>query len=320
MEQRRTEIVWHGTVGGLLAGAVVAFWFVVVDAAAGHLSETPARLASVVLGENFAGPWPRLVAVFTILHFGVFVCLSIVATALLRVFDVEPSLLLGLIFGVGVFNAAHYGGLLVTGNNLLAVIPVAQVAGANIVGGMLMMAYLHRALRAESPLGWSALRRYPIVYHGLTAGLVGAAAVGLWFFLVDLAHARPFATPASLGSAILLGARGAADVRMTPGVILAYSFLHVTAFVLVGWSFAWFAGRVRGGSGYWLRAATVLLLIEALFFGTVASLAGWVLQALGVVPILIANLLAVASMGIWVWRRLPQQERPPTPVAASVGR
>jgi hypothetical protein len=166
-------------------------------------------------------------------------------------------------------------------------------------------------------LGWSALRRYPIVYHGLTAGLLGAATVGLWFFLVDLAHARPFLTPASLGSAILLGAQGPTDVRLNAGVILAYSFLHVTAFVLVGWAFAWFAGRMRGGSGYWLRAAVLLLLVEVLFLGTVASVAGWVLQALGAVPILIANLLAVLSIGVWVWRKL---QAPATVPAAGVNR
>jgi len=214
MSHRQSDVLLHGTVGGLLAGAVVASWFVVVDAAGGELFHTPARLAGIVLGENFAGPWPRLVTVFSILHFGVFVSLSIAATGVLKLFDIDPGLLLGLVFGIGVFNAAHYGGLLVTGSNLLTVIPVAHVAGANMVGGMLMMAYLHRAMRAESPLGWNVLRRYPLVFHGLTTGLVGAAAVALWFFLLDLASARPFNTPAALGSAILLGAQGPADVRM----------------------------------------------------------------------------------------------------------
>ncbi len=319
MSQRHPDVLLHGTVGGLLAGAVVAFWFVVVDAAGGQLFHTPARLAGLVLGEDFAGPWPRLVTVFTILHFGVFVSLSLAATGVLKLFDIEPGLLLGLVFGIGVFNAAHYGGLLVTGSNLLTVIPVAHVAGANMVGGMLMMAYLHRALRSEAPLGWNVLRRYPVVFNGLTTGLVGATAVALWFFLLDLATSRPFSTPAALGSAMLLSAQGPADVRLNAGVIVAYSFLHVTAFVLVGLAFAWLASPARRASGYWLRAAAVLVLVEGLFYGTVVPLAGWVLEMLGVFAILGANLVAVITMGIWIWRRRANlQEGAPHAVGAAV--
>jgi hypothetical protein len=319
MSPRHPDVLLHGTVGGLLAGAVVAFWFVVVDAAAGQAFHTPARLASIVLGEDFAGPWPRLVTVFTLLHFGVFISLSLVATGFLKLFDMEPGLLLGLIFGIGVFNAVHYGGLLVTGSNLLTAIPVAHVAGANVVGGMVMMAYLHRVRSVEAPFGWNVLKRYPLLYHGLTTGLVGAAAVALWFFLLDLATSRPFSTPAALGSAILLAAQGPGDVRLNAGVIVAYSFLHVTAFILVGVAFAWLASRARQVPGYWLRAAAVLLLVEGLFYGTVLPLAGWVLETLGVFAILGANLLAVVTMGVWIWRRRPSlQEGPPQAVGASV--
>lgn len=311
MNQRHPDLALHGTVAGLLAGAVVAFWFAVIDAAAGQPFHTPARLAGIVLGEDFAGPWPRLVTVFSILHFGVFVSLSLAATAFLRLFDIKPGLVLGVVFGLGVFNAAHYGGLLVTGSNLLTVIPVAHVAGANMVGGMVMMAYLHRALRVESPLGWNVLKRYPLAFHGLTAGLVGAGAVALWFSLLDLATVRPFSTPAALGSAILLNAKGPAEVRLNAGVIVAYSFLHVAAFVLVGVAFAWVASRAQRVPGYWLRALAVLLLIEGLFFGTVIPLAGWVLETLGVGAILVANVVAVASMGVWIWRRLPSLREGP---------
>jgi hypothetical protein len=315
---QRQDVVLHGTVGGLLAGAVVVFWFVVVDLASGQPFHTPARLASMVLGESFGGPWPRLVTVFTLLHFGVFITLSIAATALLKAFDVDPGLLLGAVFGIGVFNAAHYGGLLLTGSDLLTVIPVAHVAGANMVGGMLMMAYLHRALRAPTPLGWNVLRRFPIVFHGLTAGLVGAAAVGLWFFLIDLGRGKPFATPAALGSAMLLNAQGPADVRLGAGVILAYSFVHVTMFILVGTAFAWLASRASQARSYWLRALAMLVLVEALFFGTVLPVAGWVLETLGVLTVLIANVLGVVTMGVWIWRRQPSLREGADVVGAAV--
>jgi hypothetical protein len=189
-----------------------------------------------------------------------------------------------------------------------------------MVGGMVMMAYLHRALRAESPLGWSVLRRYPLAFHGLTAGLVGAAAVAMWFFLLDLANSRPFSTPAALGSAILLGARGPAEVRLNAGVIVTYSFLHVAVFVLVGVAFAWLASRSQRVPGYWLRAVAVLVLVEGLFFGTVLPLAGWVLEALGWGVIVVANILGVATMGVWIWRRQSSlREGPRRPAGVGVG-
>jgi hypothetical protein len=275
---------------------------VVVDFAAGQPFHTPARLAGIVLGEDFAGPWPRLVTVFTILHFGIFVSLGLVAAGLLKLFAVDPGLILGVIFGVAAFNAVHYGGLLVTKTNLLTVIPVPHVVAANLLGGMVLMTYLHRALRVESPLGWDILRRYPVAFQGLITGLIGAATVALWFFLIDLVVARPFYTPAALASAVLLGASGPPEVRLNLGVLLAYSFLHTTAFILVGVAFAWLASRARQARGYWLRAFGVLALIEGLFLGTLLLVAGWVVAALGVPAIAVGNLLAVVTMGLWVWR------------------
>jgi hypothetical protein len=106
---------------------------------------------------------------------------------------------------------------------------------------------------------------------------------------------------------------------MNGGVIGAYSFLHVTVFVLVGLAFAWLASRAQRAPGHWLRAAVVLVLVEALFYGTVVPLAGWVLEDLGVFAILGANLLAVTTMGVWIWRRRANlQEGAPQAVGAAV--
>ncbi len=306
MERPQSDLILHGALGGIVAGAVVVVWFLVVDLVAGEPFHTPARLASIVLGEDFYSPWPRLVSVYTILHFGIFISLGLITAGLLKLFDIEPGLLLGAVFGVGVFNAVHYGGLLVTGTNFLTVISVVHVVAANLLGGMLMMAYLHRALRAESPLGWNVLRRHPLVFHGVITGLVGAAAVALWFFLLDLGAGSPFHTPAALGSAVLLGVKDPADVQLNLGVIVAYSFLHIAAFILAGVTFAWLASRAERGLEFWLRAALVLVLLEGLFLGTLSIVARWVADALGGAAILVANLLAVVTMGVWSWRRQPR--------------
>lgn len=306
MSRSEHDVILHGIIGAILAGAVVAAWFLVVDFIAGQPFYTPARLATVVLGEEYHGPWPRLVVVYSILHFGVFIALGAAAAWFLREIDLEPGLVVGAVFGIGVMNAVHYSGMLVTGTNLLTVVPTVHVFAANLLGGMLMMAYLHRAMRAEGPLGWEMLRRYPVVYDGTVIGLTGAATVALWFFLVDIVSGQPFRTPAALGSAILLGGGGPADVQLNLGVILAYSFIHITVFAAVGIAFAWLAARVVRASGFWVEATVVLIVLESLFLGTVGIMSEWVITDLGWATILIGNAFAVISMGALLWWRDPR--------------
>ena len=306
MERYQPGILVNGAIGGAIAGVVVVVWFLGIDFVTGDPFDTPARLASIVMGEEFTGPWPRLVVLFTILHFGVFLSLGVATTWFLDSIDVKPGLMVGAIFGVGVLNAVHYAGIMVTGTNLLTVVPVGHVFAANLLGGMLMMAYLHRTLGVESPLGWNVLRQYPVLYDGLITGVVGAATVAIWFLLVDMVTTKPFSTPAALGSAVLLAANGPDEVQFNMGVILAYSFLHITAFLAVGITFAWLAHRVERASGFWGRGVAVLVLLEGLFFGTVEIMSGWVLVELGWWVILIANALAVAAMGGWIVRQHPE--------------
>ncbi len=302
MRPATSDLIAYGIVGGVIAGAVVAAWFLVVDFAVSQPFHTPALLASIVLGEEFTGPWPRLVVIYTILHFGVFTSLGLAAAWLLKLIDVEPGLLVGALFGVAVLNAVHYGALLLVRTNLLTVVPVQHVFAANLLGGMVMMAYLHRAFRSAAPFGWNVLKAHPVLYDGLATGLAGAAAVAFWFFTIDTLAGTPFHTPATLGSAMLLGARGPGDVQLNLGVLAAYSFLHVAAFVLVGIAFVWLVRRRGGTARLWVRAAVVLILLEGLFFGTVIIVNRWVLAALGEVAVLVANILAVVTMALWTWR------------------
>lgn len=302
MRPTGSDLIAHGIMGGVIAGAVVAAWFLAVDFAVSQPFHTPALLASIVLGEEFTGPWPRLVAIYTILHFGVFTSLGLAAAWLLKLIDVEPGLIVGALSGVAVLNAVHYGALFLVRTNLLTVVPVQHVFAANLLAGMVMMAYLHRALRSAAPFGWNVLKAHPVLYDGLVTGLVGAAAVAFWFFMIDTLAGTPFRTPATLGSAILLGARGVDQVRLNLGVMAAYSFLHVAAFVLVGVAFAWLVSRGGRAAQLWVRAAVTLALLEGLFFGTVMIVSGWILAALGSLALLVANALAVLTMALWTGR------------------
>jgi hypothetical protein len=301
----RSHTLLHGAQAGLAAGAVVALWFLVVDLTQGQPFHTPALLASALVGQSEAAS-VRLVAMYTVLHFGTFALLGMATASLLLATGLAPSLLLGALFGIGVFDSVHYGALLVTGTGVLSVLPPLHVLPANLLGGLVMMAWLHRAEHWETPFGLAILRGYPLWAKGLVSGLLGAGVVALWFLVLDILRGRPFYTPAALGSLVFLGATSPAGVQVSVGVVAAYTLLHLAAFAGVGVLLEWSAGRIERVPGMWLMALLILIVLEALFLGTAGSLSGWVLGDLGYWAIGIANLAAVAAMGAWVWASHPQ--------------
>lgn len=304
------RVVVHGVIGGILAGAVVAAWFLVVDLMDGRPFVTPALLAAVLLDESFTGVTLRLVVLYSMLHFGVFAALGAATAWFLHATRTAPALLIGVVFGVGVLNGVHYGGLLITDVDLLTVLPEVQVILANLAGGLVLMAYLHRAWHSEAPLGWRAVAAHPTLVQGLQTGILGAAAVAIWFLIVDIATSVPFYTPAALGSALLLGAGSGDEVRFSVGVIAAYTVLHVAAFALVGIVFVWVAERIERTPGLWLLAFMAFVLLEGLFVASVGLLSEWVLGAIGWWAIVVGNVVGVAAMARWVWTTHPTlQER-----------
>jgi hypothetical protein len=153
------------------------------------------------------------------------------------------------------------------------------------------------------------LRDYPLGVKGLVNGLVGAAAVALWFLVLDIVRGRPFYTPGALGSLLFLGAASPAEVRVGAALIAAYTVLHLAAFAGVGLLLEWSAGRIERAPGLWLIALLAFITLEALFIGTVSNLSEWVLGDLGFWSIGVANLVAVTAMGSWVWASHPRLRR-----------
>lgn len=309
MQSPRSQTLVHGAIGGLIAGLVVAAWFLIVDLVGSQPFRTPALLASAVLGETVAVPSVRLVAVYTLLHFSVFIALGIAAILFVRASGGRFGLLLGAVFGLGVLDAVHYSALLLTGARVLDLLQPAHVLTANLVAGMAMMAYLHRAMHQTSPLGLGMLREHPLLNRGIVTGLVGASVVALWFLLLDAIRGAPLFTPAALGSVLFFGAASPAGVQITAGVIAAYTAVHVAIFIAVGVALEWSVERMERAPGMWVMALLATIMIEALFLGVVGSLSAWVLGAVGYWAVLVANLLSVVAMGTLLWRTHPVLRR-----------
>jgi hypothetical protein len=305
MQQSQSHALVHGAVGGFAAGLVVAVWFLGLDLIGGQPFATPARLADAVIGGEHA-PGLRLVITYTVLHLGVFAVLGMVAASFIRAVGVAPGLLVGAVFGLVVLTAVHYGALLITGGRLLNVVPAAHVVAANLLGGMAMMAYLHLATQATTPLGYGVLREHRLVAQGLITGLVGAGAVAVWFLVLDTARGQPFFTPAALGAALLLGATSPADVQVALPIVAAYTMLHLLAFAGIGIAAEWVAERIERAPAVLRAAVLAFVLLEALFIGVVGALSQWVLGALGYWAVAVGNLLALASMATWLLATHPR--------------
>jgi hypothetical protein len=141
-----------------------------------------------------------------------------------------------------------------------------------------------------------------LVREGITVGVLGAAAVALWFLLVDSVAGQPLQTPMSLGSAVL-GAGGTA-------ALVGYTAFHFGAFMAVG-ILAAFSTRLAEQRPHVLALFLVLFFtFQAGFYGMTMVLevsrlfdqSMWLQIAAG-------NLLATSVMGTYLWRRHPALRR-----------
>ncbi|MFQ5689837.1 MAG: hypothetical protein ACE5HQ_06165 [Gemmatimonadota bacterium] len=304
MRRSIRDLLTCGAISGWIAGTVVVVWFLAVDVAAGDALRTPLTLGEVLFGSAAASSPALAVLLYTILHFLTFLSLGMVMSAFLALTRLRPGWLIGLLFGVGVLDAVHYAGLLLTDVRVLNVLPWPHVVGANLLAGLASMTYLHGATRATNPFGLGFFRQSPVVFTGMGTGLVGAGALALWFFLLDIAAGAPFRTPAALGSALLLGA-GAQSAQATPGIVLAYTLVHVAAFAVAGMVFVAVARQLERVPSLGYLVVLAFIVLESVSFGVLVSFGEWVLGDLSLWEIGVGNLLSVAAMAGWVWRSHP---------------
>jgi hypothetical protein len=157
---------------------------------------------------------------------------------------------------------------------------------------------LHHASRAD------------ILLDGLFTGMIGAALVALWFFVLDLAAGQPLATPSLLGTVLLHGSEAArATVGIGPVEVAAYTAVHLIAFVAVGVALAVLMSLF---DRHPIMFFVILLLFLGLmlgFFVLDLALGASLMGRLRPWTVVVANLLAAAGMALFQWRRHPHAFR-----------
>lgn len=144
--------------------------------------------------------------------------------------------------------------------------------------------------------------RQRTLVNGLVAGTIGYAVIVVFFAAANVAQGRsPFFTAAALGSALL----GEPSTSISAAPIAVFNGLHLCAFLLLGAAAAWLAGLVERRPQLWYLLFFLGVVIFFHLFGVVAALAAPAGDAVPLLHVLVASLLALGAMSAWLWRAYP---------------
>jgi hypothetical protein len=302
--------VKRGLLAGFAAAAALAFWFLVIDALAGRPFHTPAFLARVLLGTEAVTLDAGHVAIYTIVHFVLFLLVGAAVGWLMDRLRAVPGLLLGMVLGFLLFNLVFYGGVWLTGIDVVNYLGWAEVLVGNVIAGLTLVAVVRLLHPHPGPSLRTALREHRVLREGLVVGLIGASVVALWFLVLDAAMGRILFTPAALGSVVFHGATTPVAVQVDALTVLGYTALHLIAFGIVGLVAAAIFAYAEDRHAYVLLGAVLLFVaFETFFIGILTLLAQWLLELIPWWSILVANVLAAAAMGVYLWRKHPELAR-----------
>ena len=156
------------------------------------------------------------------------------------------------------------------------------------------------------PEGANEPKRHTILRDGLIAGLLGATAVALWFFIVDLIAGRPFFTPVGLGRGLFsIFGQGRGDSAVL--LVIGYTIFHYLAFILVGLIAALIVHVAEREPSILAGALILFVAIEIGFYAMSSALAhSPFFGTLSWIQVSVGNLVAALVMGTYLWRTHPE--------------
>ncbi|MGQ0813408.1 MAG: hypothetical protein ACT4O1_02965 [Gemmatimonadota bacterium] len=297
--------VARGAVAGLIGAAVLATWFLIIDTVQNAPFHTPTFVANTLLDMQGA-PTTALLAIYTVLHFAAFVVVGVAVAWLLDKAGLRPLFLLGLVLGFLLFDLIFYAGVIMTGTNVVRELGWPEVLIGNMLAGISLMGYLAYTSDIPPVRLSDMLRDHTTIREGLVAGLAGAIAVMLWFFIFDVVKGRPLFTPGALGSALFLGARGVSQVQVGMETVLGYTGVHLVSFIIVGLIASALIEGARREPHVLLALVLLFVTLEVIFIGVLAVVAAWLLEAIQWWMIIAGNLIAAAAMGGYLLWRHPE--------------
>jgi hypothetical protein len=296
----KSRYIREGIIAGMIGAAIVAVWFLIYDAAQGRLFRTPALLGAATFeGVKDPSSVPvaaHLVLQYTVLHGVVFAMIGVLIAYLIVSAQREPSRLLMLFIALMCFEVFFLALVGWLAHPVLGGVAWWAILVANVLAAAGMLTYFfvgHRALGRVLLGPWTRVAR-----EGIVAGLLGAAAVAVWFLLYDLAAGMPLRTPALLGAAVFHGLRDPNAVVVTLPLVLEYTVLHGAAFIGFGCAAAGLLALADREPRLLFGFVMLFCCFEVFVLAMMATLAEWLFETLAWWTILTGNLLAALVM-LW---------------------
>ena len=144
--------------------------------------------------------------------------------------------------------------------------------------------------------------------EGIVAGAIGAATIAIWFLILDTVNGRPLYTPTVLGTALFRRGEGLASPESLPisfEMVLLYTWVHGLVFAVIGGVASRLLQLAERNPNLGFGILLLFVVFEFGFLSATTLVEGRILQALAWQAILVGNLLAVAAMAGYFWRRHP---------------
>ena len=144
--------------------------------------------------------------------------------------------------------------------------------------------------------------------EGITAGILGAATIAIWFFILDVFSGHPFYTPNVLGNALFHRGVATEELQKLPisvEMVLTYTWVHFLAFCILGGLASKLLDLAERNVNVGFGILLGFVIFEFGFVFAALIFAEPILHALAWPAVLIGNFLAAATMGVYFWRHHP---------------
>jgi hypothetical protein len=161
----------------------------------------------------------------------------------------------------------------------------------------------------SAPAVVSEASEFTSVYvEGVVAGLIGAATIAIWFFVLDLYNGRPFYTPNVLGAALSLSGSipDPATAPISMELVVFYTWAHALVFCGIGGLAAKLLSLTEHNLNFGFGILLLFVIFEFGFIAAAMVFAEPILRALAWPAVLVGNLVAASAMAVYFWRHHPK--------------
>jgi hypothetical protein len=149
-------------------------------------------------------------------------------------------------------------------------------------------------------------RGHSVFREGTVAGILGAAVSAAWLLVFDLAAGRPLQTPNALGRVFFAGDVNPGARDFSSEAVLGFTLVHLLTFLIAGIGLTGIVHLVSRNPAFRMGLWIGLVVAFAYFAGLAFMLATSTRERVSFWSVAGGNLLALAAMAWYLWRRHPR--------------